>query len=846
MDLSKTQLIESMFAGGGEMAARMRALDWSATPLGPLEQWPQSLRCCVRIVLGSGYPMAILWGPDYTVLYNDAFRPFFGTKHPWALGRFCRDVHPEAWDIAGPMFEKVLTQGQATSFLTDQLLPLIRDNYLEECYATFSCGPIPNDAGDVGGVLTSALETTQRVLEDRRRQVLRDLASRTAGARNEEEVWRVSAETLGQDRLSLPFAFLYEYRPSEHRAYLAGVSVETDGALHPGVIDCRSENLWRFDPALTRDGVVLELGNRASRVSVANWPAPPKEASVVPIRLGEYSEALGFLVVGIHPGRPFDDAYRQFVYRITEQITIGLASARAYEQERQRADALAELDRAKTTFFSNISHEFRTPLTLMLGPLEEVLPKARERLSPEDHEQLVAVRRNGLRLLKLVNTLLDFSRIEAGRLQASYQPTDLATFTAEIASAFDSAMENAGLRFSVECQPIAEPVYVDRDMWEKVVLNLLSNALKFTFEGEVALALKPVDGAVQLQVRDTGVGIPEEHRERVFERFHRIEGIHARTYEGTGIGLALVQELVKLHGGSVRVESALGKGSMFTVTIPSGKEHLPAERIEAAPSFASTEIRAEAYVEEAQQWLGGESEAAVDVAMLPKPPVLTSASEPKPPGNRELIVMADDNADMRQYLMHLLGDRYEVHAVADGRQALEATQQLRPALVLADVMMPRLDGFGLLRAIREDLGLASTPVILLSARAGEESRVEGLQVGADDYLVKPFAARELLARVATHVKMANLRRETAKQRNLAAIINTIPTAAWTARPDGYCDFLNQVWLDHTGMIAEQAQGWGWAEAIHPDDRTKLVQEWQSCLASGTPVDTEARIRRFDG
>ena len=194
----------------------------------------------------------------------------------------------------------------------------------------------------MGGILTTALETTERVLEDRRRQLLRDLASRAAGARTEDEVWRVSAETLGENCLSLPFAFLYQYRPSEHQAYLAGASVETDEALHPPVIDCRSENLWRFDPALAKDGVLVELGSRASGVPVPNWPAPPKEASVVPIRLGEYGEALGFLVAGIHPGRAFDDAYRQFVYRITEQITIGLTSVRAYEQERQ-----AELEREK-------------------------------------------------------------------------------------------------------------------------------------------------------------------------------------------------------------------------------------------------------------------------------------------------------------------------------------------------------------------------------------------------------------------------------------------------------------------------------------------------------------------
>ena len=444
------------------------------------------------------------------------------------------------------------------------------------------------------------------------------------------------------------------------------------------------------------------------------------------------------------------------------RLPSALASARAYEQERQRAEALAEIDRAKTAFFSNVSHEFRTPLALMLGPLEEVLPEARERLSPERHEQLVTVRRNAFRLLKLVNTLLDFSRIEAGRVQAVYEPTDLAGVTSEIASVFRSAMENAGLRFSVECQPIAEPVYVDRDMWEKVVSNLLSNAFKFTFEGAVTVTLKPVDGAVELQVRDTGVGIPEDQRERVFERFHRIEGTQARTYEGTGIGLALVQELVKLHGGHVRVESAVGQGSTFTVTIPLGTAHLPAERIQAAQSVASTGIGADAYAEEAQRWLPDEWSAA-DVTMLPNLASRAPSPTPEAAAKRELIVVADDNADMRQYLRHLLGGRYEVHAVADGRQALEAARLLRPALVLADVMMPQLDGFGVLRAMRDDSALASTPIILLSARAGEESRVEGLQAGADDYLVKPFTARELMARVETHLKMANLRRDTAER-----------------------------------------------------------------------------------
>jgi PAS domain S-box-containing protein len=775
-----------------------------------------------------------------------------------ALGRPCREVFPEASHIVDILYGGIVRERKAR-FLVDLPTPMYRGNYLEDTYFTTSLSPLPDDSGNVGGVLGTTLETTERVIEERRRHLLSDLASRTTGARTEDRVWRVCTEALGENCISLPFAFLYEYRPSEHQAHLAGASGETDEALRLPVIDCRSENLWRINPAMAKDGVLIELGDRASGVPVPNWPDHPKEACVVPIRLGEYGEPLGFLVTGLHPGRPFDDAYRQFVYRITEQITIGLTGARAYEQERQRAETLAELDRAKTAFFSNVSHEFRTPLTLMLGPLEEVQKEASERLSPERQELLVTVHRNGLRLLKLVNTLLDFSRIEAGRVQASYEPTDLARFTTEIASAFDSAMKNAGLSFSIECQPIADPVYVDRDMWEKVVLNLLSNAYKFTFEGEVALTLQARDGAVELQVRDTGVGIPEEDRERVFERFHRIESTQARTYEGTGIGLALVKELVKLHSGSVRVESAVGAGSTFTVTIPSGKEHLPSERIQDAQTLASTTNRAEAYAEEARRWSGGESGMAVGGAMLGKRPSLASRPEPQAAEKRELIVVADDNADMRRYIVRLLSERYKVHAVEDGRQALEAIQRFRPALVLADVMMPHLDGFGLLRAIRDDSALAGTPVILLSARAGEESRVEGLEADADDYLIKPFAARELLARVAAHVKMSNLRRETAEreermrseaelereklrasEERLAEtsrlygelqqadaelqlqvqLLQQLPVSAWTLNPDGTPDFVNRVWLEFAGQTLDfiRSHPEAWMTAVHPEDR----------------------------
>ncbi len=403
----------------------------------------------------------------------------------------------------------------------------------------------------------------------------------------------------------------------------------------------------------------------------------------------------------------------------------------------------------KTQFFANVSHEFRTPLTLMLGPLEDTLRGRHGGLPEGAAADLAISRRNALRLLKLVNTMLDFSRIEAGRAQASYEATDLAAFTAELASNFRSLCERAGLRLRVECAPLpgGEAVYVDRDMWEKIVLNLLSNAFKFTLAGEIEVRLEEAGGAAQLTVRDTGVGIPSEELPHMFERFHRIEVNRGRTHEGTGIGLALVKELVRLHGGTITVESVFGEGSTFTVTIPLGRAHLEAGRIRTADGRASTAVAPAAFVEEAARWLP--DDAGLN----------GSVESPRRPGKVARILWADDNADMRAYVSRLLGDRYHVQAVGDGEAALEAARTDPPALILSDVMMPKLDGYGLLQALRADPYLRDIPVILLSARAGEESRIEGMAAGADDYLVKPFSGNELLARVETALQLRRVRSE---------------------------------------------------------------------------------------
>jgi PAS domain S-box-containing protein len=428
-----------------------------------------------------------------------------------------------------------------------------------------------------------------------------------------------------------------------------------------------------------------------------------------------------------------------------------ITEKKAYEREiaRQREE-LAQLDELKTQFFANISHEFRTPLTLMLGPIEDALDDRDSALGTRQRERIAMIQRNGLRLQKLVNSLLDFSRVEAGRIQAVYQATDLASLTQDLASSFRSACERAGIALTIETPTLPEPVFVDHEMWEKIVLNLLSNAFKFTFAGEVVVALEAAGEHAVLRVSDTGTGIPEAELPHIFDRFHRVEGARDRTHEGTGIGLALVQELVKLHMGSIEVASTLGRGTSFTVRIPLGTAHLPHTRMDTGRTQVSTATRAEAFVTEALRWLP-DGEAADET--FPASPITGVA--------RAHVLLADDNADMRDYLRHLLEISYEVTAVADGRQALAAASRERPDLILADVMMPHVDGFALLRQLRADPVLREVPVIVLSARAGEEAKVEGLRMGADDYLVKPFNARELLARVATNIELARTRAESA-------------------------------------------------------------------------------------
>ncbi|MFJ4970039.1 SpoIIE family protein phosphatase [Streptomyces sp. NPDC088755] len=784
-----------VFTADDEVGRDLAAVDWATHPLGPPADWPQSLRTAVSILLSSRFSMWMAWGPELTFFCNAAYRrDTLGSKYPWALGRPAGEVWAEIWDDIGPRIDTVLDTGEAT---WDEALLLFveRSGYPEESYHTFSYSPLRDDAGHVVGMLCVVSEDTERVIGERRMGTLRDLGSDPSVVRTEQEMLAFSGRQLGLNLADLPFTLTYLYEDDGSARLANAVGIGAGHPAAPAILPADgTDGVWPVAAPARGESALVTLDTEPfTALPAGEWPEPPTQALVVPL-LQQGGAPYGFLVAGLNQYRPLNDAYRGFVDLVAGHIAAGVASARSYQAQQRRAEELAELDRAKTAFFSNISHEFRTPLTLIMGPVEELRGQLAES-DPRVRQELEVIHRNGLRLGKLVNTLLDFSRIEAGRMQATYELADLAAVTADLASVFRSAVDRAGLDFVVDCPSLDEPVYIDRGMWEKVMLNLLSNALKFTFTGSIAVAVHARDGEAVVTVTDTGIGVPADEMPRLFERFHRIENARSRSNEGSGIGLALVQELVGLHGGTISADSTEGEGTRFAIRLPFGSAHLPAEARTSLAGTAPSPDAAAPYVQEALRWLPDTQSGGTRADANP-------AAEPATgPAVQARVLVADDNADMREYLTRLLGGAgYEVQAVNDGMEALDAVRAQAPDLVVSDVMMPRLDGLALVAALRTDPRTAAVPVLLLSARAGQEASIEGLQAGADDYLVKPFAAAELLARVRANVELARLRNHHARWRT--ALVDSLQEAFFVCDEDGAIVEINTAFTDILGYGPE--------------------------------------------
>jgi signal transduction histidine kinase len=744
-----------VLAFAGEMGDRIRALDWSNTPLGPIEQWSTSLRTTVSLMLNNRFPMLLWWTADYICIYNDAYIPVLGVKHPWGLGKPVRECWSEIWHVLQPLIDSPFNGG-ASTWMDDICLIINRNDYKEETHFTVAYSPAPDTTvpGGIGGVLATVIETSAQAINERALETLRKTSSYSIGCQSEREVLVRAVEAIGENNSDFPFALIYAIDDLHQVGNLiATAGIDRNDSLSPERIILTEEN-ERFRPLReaveTREPVIFsDLANKFDPLPMGNWDQPPHQAMAIPITLQGHPTPSAVMIAALNPYRRLEAQYMSFIRLVTDQIVQALANATVIGAERRRAEAIAALDKAKTLFFSNISHEFRTPITLMLGPLEELLDQTAVEWGTA-RPSVETAYRNALRLLKLVNTLLDFSRIESGRSEARFAATDIADYTRNLADNFRSAIERAGLRFEVLTAPAIPPVWVDEGMWEKIVFNLLSNAFKYTLQGSITVEVKAVEDHAVLTVADTGIGIPAEELPYIFDRFHRVQNTQGRTFEGTGIGLSLIRELVQLHGGTIGVESVKDMGSVFSARIPLGKAHLsPARIVEAEGNTSRLTLRE--YIEEVE-------------SLLPEPGANTVQPDNQPAGTTEqTILIVDDNADMRRHIQSVIGSRYTTVTAANGQEALALIRQRQPSLVLSDLMMPVMDGSQLLRVLKQDPNTSQIPVILITARAGEESLIEGFEKGADDYLVKPFSGKELLSRIKAQLRILQLRNQAAEQ-----------------------------------------------------------------------------------
>ncbi|NMG57299.1 response regulator [Geitlerinema sp. P-1104] len=433
---------------------------------------------------------------------------------------------------------------------------------------------------------------------------------------------------------------------------------------------------------------------------------------------------------------------------VAAQAAIAVQQARLYQKTRQQAERLLILDRQKTEFFQNVSHEFRTPLTLMMGPLEAAVSHGQD--LPLDRAEMAL--RNCRRLLRLVNQLLDLQRLDEQRMQPTFVPCDLDGLVGQILQAFRPYCERKQLNLRQQLQPNIQ-VYLDLDLFEKVLYNLLSNAMKFTPPGgEITVSVQTQGESAQVTVQDTGIGIEGDRLQQLFDRFYQAEGSVDRTYEGSGLGLALVKELVELHGGQVQVESQVGQGSCFTVQFPLGTDHLPQKgNQKGLPPRRLRDTTMSSLREPQGSRITVEF---ADCAEVPPQSGTIPLAQPEinvkktPSQFSATILFVEDNRDLRVYVAGMLQDAgYQVVLASNGEEGTLLAKSHHPDAIVTDLMMPKVSGLDLIAAIRADEDLQGIPIVLLTAKANEETRLEGVEQGADAYVSKPFNDRELLAQI---------------------------------------------------------------------------------------------------
>ncbi|BGP19572.1 hypothetical protein JCM10213v2_007667 [Rhodosporidiobolus nylandii] len=894
------------------------SVDWGQTSLGDIHSWSPELRSQVMLMLASPFHESLWMGPENVLLYNDAYATILGDRHPLAMGRAGALGWSEVWDQLGPLAAEVM-QGKTVSF-SDHCICHIRHGSLEETYHSWAYICLRSAEGKIIGYTNPSFETTARVIAERRLNTLRELTTLTSLARTTSDFCSKALRALATNALDLPFSILYTIEsadnergrrtkgstesssskrpgpgtataatntrddglarmlmalqgtvgvPAGHSSAPAEVEVRVDlkkneaepassassASSVTGTHSTNEENatstVWPFIEALTsrRPVFISDVGARADGFHQRGWPDPTTRAVCIPIMTEGSMIPKAMLVVGLNSRRPWNEVYATFLNLISRSLSTGLLGIEVAEEAARKSQATA-----RQRFFANLSHELRTPLTLILGPLEDVLTS---QMADEDRDRLTVVTRNAHRLLNMVNTLLDFSRLESGKMEASFRPTQLGPRVADLASLFRVAIERGGIEFRVEVAnddyADADPFYLSSEMLEKLVFNLLGNAFKYTISGTISVQVSFTRNEGIIAIQDTGVGIEENELDAIFDRFHRINSA-ARSFEGSGIGLSLVLELVKTLGGTIEVRSEVDKGSTFTVKLPRGTQHLPPDAVDDEP-YEELEHPRPAHslsiVNDAAAW---RVEAEQERAVVSTSNAIRRASDPDPVApnvfhldkERTTVMVVDDNRSMRQFVAGVLSRRFSVVDAPDGQQALELILANPPSLILSDIAMPRMSGKELLRAVRSnpDPSISTIPFIFLSAQAGADSRVEALVGGAEDILSKPFQAQELLARVSTHLQLGAMRKEldrkvqerTAELSELSeqyeALTLLSPVAVFKCARDGEMLYVNPHTITGHPVDAPHTE---WRNDIDPPDLPRVEKLWAEAISEWSPT-----------
>ena len=713
--------------GAWDGAAAMRSVyqhvDWSATALGPQEIWPALLRLVADLCLDSDSPVLIGWGPDLLMLYNEAYIPLLGAeKHPWALGRPASEVKPRLWPAEQERVHDVMQTGRPYH-LDDQLLIIERRGYPEEAYFSFSISALRDPDGTIVGVFTAISEPTWHVQYERRLQALRRLGAVSITADDSlASTCRAALEVIAKTRASVPFAAVFlRDLASQGPRRAAGYGFDEAAAASCELVELAPTS-GPVLQVLEHGGTELVSGLRERCPNVFApgplGPLTPDQAFVLPVIMLGARKPLGVLVLGVNSYLRPDDSYTAFAVMASRQLGVMVTDAVSYQGELKRQQALQELERARTEFFQNISHELRAPLTMLLMPLQDILDEPGVVLPAAARNTVETSVRAGDRLQRVVDALLDISRVESSALIPYREEIDLVLATLDVVEGFRPTAEGRlNLRVDMPTDPLR--AYVDRSMWTTIVSNLVNNALKFTPDGEVAVILSGDDSHVLLTVADTGIGIPHDEQTAIFERFNR--GTAGDQHPGSGIGLALVADLASAHGGTVEVDSEPGAGSRFVVRLP--------------------------------RYNGSQVDLAADSA--------AASDGEQDTGDRPRLLIIEDEPDLCTYLARLFSkDGYAVEAIGDAENAyawLDNNADNPPDMVITDVMLPGQGGLDLLAMIRQDDRLARLPVVVLTALADAESAVAAFAAGADDFVSKPFNSAELLARVRAHYQMNQLR-----------------------------------------------------------------------------------------